>query len=246
MKFKSVFSVLLVVITAFFLTFVITAPNCVSETDCHNGVDDDGDGATDCADSDCLNVEQEVCSTKTDEDCDGLLESDDPDCVTDTGKIYISEIQYHPTNTPDEKGEYVELENAEDKYLDVSGWSITEGSSGPVTVLPPGTFIPPRGFFLCINEAMEEGEPGAQCMPKAYDCELILDNTFNEKDTVTVFNDSGAIATQKGYDSPCSEGASIEYCSGEDVPHCATLEYGADACTDKGTPGSSNSSCVSL
>ncbi|RMD83171.1 MAG: hypothetical protein D6815_07295, partial [Candidatus Dadabacteria bacterium] len=73
--------------------------------DCGNGVDDDGDGFTDCADPDCLADDDgdgyvvapcgsdcddqdpavhpgvpEVCGNGTDDECDGLADCDDPDC----------------------------------------------------------------------------------------------------------------------------------------------------------------------
>jgi hypothetical protein len=56
------------------------------EQDCGDGLDDDGDGYIDCADSDCgivsLCIEQQ-CSDGLDDDGDGLFDCDDPDCATD-------------------------------------------------------------------------------------------------------------------------------------------------------------------
>jgi hypothetical protein len=56
---------------------------------CTNGIDDDGDGATDCADSDCADdaaCAVEICGDCQDNDGDGLVDYEDPDCceVTDT------------------------------------------------------------------------------------------------------------------------------------------------------------------
>jgi hypothetical protein len=56
---------------------------------CTNGVDDDCDGAPDCADPDCSDSPAccvpapEVCFDGTDQDCDGLVGCDDPDCSSD-------------------------------------------------------------------------------------------------------------------------------------------------------------------
>ncbi len=54
---------------------------------CDNGMDDDGDGATDCADSDCTGHPScgciptpEVCNDNVDNDCDNQVDCDDPDC----------------------------------------------------------------------------------------------------------------------------------------------------------------------
>ena len=47
---------------------------------CNNGLDDDGDGAVDCADSDCPAC-PEACTNGVDDDGDGLTDCADPDCV---------------------------------------------------------------------------------------------------------------------------------------------------------------------
>ena len=43
---------------------------------CSNGVDDDGDGAIDCCDSDCIGDPDcnEICDNGIDDDCDGLID----------------------------------------------------------------------------------------------------------------------------------------------------------------------------
>ena len=57
-----------------------TASPFCAESDCGDGVDNDGDGDTDCCDSDCatdLSCAQETaCFDGVDNDCDG-----DPDCT---------------------------------------------------------------------------------------------------------------------------------------------------------------------
>ncbi len=58
-----------------------------SETSCTNGVDDDQDGLTDCADSDCAfdsACQPETnCTNGVDDDQDGLTDCDDSDCASD-------------------------------------------------------------------------------------------------------------------------------------------------------------------
>ena len=47
---------------------------------CDNGLDDDGDGATDCVDSDCPAC-PEICDNGADDDGDGAVDCDDDDCA---------------------------------------------------------------------------------------------------------------------------------------------------------------------
>jgi len=51
---------------------------------CSDGIDNDGDGKIDCADSDCANAPEcrprEICGNCIDDDGDGLVDGEDPDC----------------------------------------------------------------------------------------------------------------------------------------------------------------------
>jgi hypothetical protein len=60
-------------------------PPAGSQEVCNNGTDDDLDGDTDCADSDCTGDSScmEVCNNTTDDDLDGATDCDDPDCLFD-------------------------------------------------------------------------------------------------------------------------------------------------------------------
>jgi hypothetical protein len=49
--------------------------------DCNNGIDDDGDGLIDIADSDCAQPSPEDCDNGIDDDGDGLIDGADPDCA---------------------------------------------------------------------------------------------------------------------------------------------------------------------
>jgi hypothetical protein len=63
--------------------------NPLGMEDCADGADNDGDGAVDCADSDCTGdplccrPTPERCATMRDEDCDLLIDCADPDCGSD-------------------------------------------------------------------------------------------------------------------------------------------------------------------
>ncbi len=53
------------------------------ETNCRDGVDNDGDGATDCEDPDCWtasNCTGEICDNGIDDEPDGFLDCEDPEC----------------------------------------------------------------------------------------------------------------------------------------------------------------------
>lgn len=57
------------------------------ETDCTNGLDDDGDGKVDCADApdctvQCQATTETACSDGLDDDADGAIDCADPDCAT--------------------------------------------------------------------------------------------------------------------------------------------------------------------
>jgi hypothetical protein len=77
-----------------------------SEYFCHNGVDDDCDGAVDFADPDCSTncTPTEVeCNNYADDDCDGLPDSADPDCPPPPcdygcppGMVCIADYCYYP------------------------------------------------------------------------------------------------------------------------------------------------------
>lgn len=47
---------------------------------CGNTIDDDGDGASDCQDSDCASNCPELCANEIDDDADGALDCEDTDC----------------------------------------------------------------------------------------------------------------------------------------------------------------------
>jgi len=64
----------------------LESAGCIwTEPDCSNGVDEDGDGATDCADAadcsaDAWCVPETDCANGVDDDADGLTDCDDPGC----------------------------------------------------------------------------------------------------------------------------------------------------------------------
>jgi len=64
--------------------------------------------------------------------------------------VTISEVMYNSIG-PDV--EWVELHNASDSHVNVSGWCLTEGTvypavSGGIWILPASTVIPPKGYIV--------------------------------------------------------------------------------------------------
>lgn len=76
------------------------------------------------------------------------------------GEITLNEFMPDPVSdwngngqTGDADDEYIELYNAEDRQVDLSGWAVDDaaGSGSPPFVLSPGTSVPPRGFLVLFS-----------------------------------------------------------------------------------------------
>jgi uncharacterized repeat protein (TIGR01451 family) len=69
--------------------------------DCHNGIDDDGDGIVDCHDPDCADdpgcAGVEICGDCIDNDGDGLTDYDDPDCCGAPQALVVRRMMLQPT-----------------------------------------------------------------------------------------------------------------------------------------------------
>src|SRR5262249_27564930 len=80
-----------------------TLDSCVMTPpeDCHNGIDDDGDGLIDCHDPDCASAPGcegiEVCGDCIDNDGDGLVDYDDPDCCSSPEALDLRSMMLQPT-----------------------------------------------------------------------------------------------------------------------------------------------------
>lgn len=64
----------------FLAVIAITARASVSQENCSNGLDDDGDGLIDALDPDCAPPPTEICNNGLDDDGDTLVDTLDPDC----------------------------------------------------------------------------------------------------------------------------------------------------------------------
>lgn len=187
---------------------------------CDNGRDDDGDGFTDCSDTEC--------SGGTD--------------------VILSEIQHHPTKVKDESGEYVELMNVGDKCADISGWSINEDSGLPVTLLPGGSVVPPGALYVIAGAFYPDENCGVYAKATwKYDSTLNDTgcDTITLKDRSGVQINKVTYCTGSNGWGTCPDGAALEYCGEPSITAngtaaswvCATTTYG---CGDKGTPAAAS------
>ncbi|MEL6863556.1 MAG: hypothetical protein AAFP19_04010 [Bacteroidota bacterium] len=60
--------------------FITNNTSRLTESDCGDCLDNDGDGLVDCFDPDCNCDPKEICNNGMDDDCDGLVDQDDPSC----------------------------------------------------------------------------------------------------------------------------------------------------------------------
>lgn len=109
---------------------IVTVPVATSADFGNDGIDNDGDGLTDCAaDSDCDSGANPRCTNGVDDDGDGLIDSNDPDC--DAGNVATC------TNGIDDDGDG--LIDSADPDCDTSGG--LKGVKFTKTALNPGGYI---------------------------------------------------------------------------------------------------------
>jgi len=127
--------------------------------DCTDGVDNDGNGTADCADSAC--ADDPACAE--DDDDDGDEDDDGGGGNTDYPDVLVNEFMAsNATTVQDVTGawpDWIELYNASDETVDLEGWFITDNlenqdkSELPSFVLEPGDFL-----LLYADDDQEDGE----------------------------------------------------------------------------------------
>lgn len=114
---------------------VVIAPTERGDASCGNGMDDDGDGATDCGDLDC-------CSTSP---CAGAVS---------TRRLILSEVLYDaPSPGSDDGREWVEIRNAGTSAVPLACYALGNGGAGgydySIAQLPP--IMVPAGGCVVIG-----------------------------------------------------------------------------------------------
>lgn len=136
-------------------------PEGASEEECSDGEDNDADGQTDCEDPGCYTYS--ICQGAPDD-----TGADDTGDTGDTGPVYEDEsvcinefMASNATTLADPDGLYsdwIELHNAGDTTVDLSGYWITDDLDNPDQhELPAGTAIPAGGYLILWADSGASG-----------------------------------------------------------------------------------------
>jgi len=225
-------------------------------TRCADGLDNDSDGAADCADPDCAgfcSMASEAagmgCSDGVDNDADGLVDCQDSDCTSGgfcnstATSLLITEIMYNPAVVADATGEWFEIENTASLGATLDGCVISTPGNGASFVVPPGTFVSGSGFAVVARSGdpmQNAGIPVTVIWPG-----LILGNSGGEIQIAC----NGALLDDVSYDLisyPLANGASLQLSNGllaNDDPTGWCLSTIAFGMGDLGSPRASNDIC---
>ena len=167
-------------------------------------------------------------------------------CIRDR---VISELMINPSGSADETGEWVELYNAADDALDLSGLALGDDGVDDADidfseeVIAPGQFI-----VLC---ASEEDNGGVDCagtyLYQTFGGGFALSNT---EDEVVVISDDGDVIDTFGYgDGLAPAGQSLGVnpscldATSNDATGCWCAQSGSLSSGDEGNPGEDNDGC---
>lgn len=155
--------------------------------------------------------------------------------------IVINEFIPDPNpvvNMPD--AEFVELYNASQKYINIGGWKITDGSSNgtiPAFVMAPNTYVLLTGTASLQYFAFYPNPLGVPSFP----------SLNNSGDLIRISDDNGNIIDQLNYDnswfdnqSKASGGWSLEQVN-PFLPCSGPSNWRASVSSNGGTPGNQNS-----
>lgn len=201
---------------------------CVDPEVCDDGVDNDGDGATDCDDTDC--VGQPECTRAPAE-----------------GELVITEIMYNPNAVFDVFGEWIEVYNTTNLTLDLQGVELRD-NTGQHT-FPAGTTVAPGAYAVLVASTNADFNGG---VVGGIDYNGI--SLGNDGDVVSLVLPGApditldAVDFSEGWPSAAGEAAQFDGALDPAVDEtsdtgnwCAATEaYGRG---DRGTPGGPNSNC---
>ncbi|MBD3370042.1 hypothetical protein GF402_06745 [Candidatus Fermentibacteria bacterium] len=162
-----------------------------------------------------------------------------PGIETASDNVVINEFMAHPTASATQHlGEYIELYNNSNGYINLSGWTISN-SYGDEVVL--GTYLlGPESYYVV-------GTCGDLDLNGGYEADYVCsDLEIRDHDHLRVRNASGNLVTEVDFDSswPIVDGESCEFINPGWVStsasswSTATTTYGKG---DYGTPGTQNS-----
>ncbi len=161
--------------------------------------------------------------------------------------IVINEINYASAPTFD-TGDWIELHNAHDTSIDMSGWYFRDGNPEHRFTFPPGTIVDPNAFIILCRDSSEF----RPFFPTVANVFGNMDFGFDSNgEQLSLYDRSGSLIDMVDYDSdspwpaePNGEGQTLELVSAfwdntEASSWRASLAVG-------GTPGQQNSAVVAV
>jgi len=159
--------------------------------------------------------------------------------VSATPRVAISEVMANPRAVPDDRGEWIELHNLEQRAVDLRGWTLRSKNDRGVTI-ERSVVIPPGGFAVLARNG-DRAANGDVTAAYAWRDGLTLGNT---SDWVALHSADGSTVDSVAWTSTiagASRALSDTTASHADVMGPAwttsTTAYGKG---DLGTPGSAN------
>jgi hypothetical protein len=134
-------SILALVLGAFLVISFVAIPTCkpvpTTETNCSDGIDDDGDQFIDCDDYDCApdkncEMSKTTCADGQDNDADGYTDCDDFGCSFNCNVTACDSVK-EEENTKAECSDGVD--NDGDTFVDCDDWSCSRNVCGEVRAL---------------------------------------------------------------------------------------------------------------
>ncbi|MFC1650028.1 lamin tail domain-containing protein [Candidatus Latescibacterota bacterium] len=110
--------------------------------------------------------------------------------------IVINEINYNSSNTFDPE-DWVELYNAYDVPVDISGWVFKDGNDANSFVIPDGSIIPADGYFILSSNALKFHDEFKDVEYFAGDFGFGLSNAG---DTIRLYNSRGILVDSLMFD----------------------------------------------
>ena len=159
--------------------------------------------------------------------------------ILSSNSIVINEFMSHPTSSCTEAdGEWIELYNNTNDWINLSGWMIENSYSEEITLAT--YLLPPGGYFVL-------GACGDESLNGDYKPNYVYSGfTIHESGSITLFNNARLLVDEIEYNGgwPVQAGFSCERINPGWVSNhpstwdLATLSFGSG---DMGTPGSQNS-----
>ena len=113
-----------------------------------------------------------------------LIANFEPDPENDEYPVIINEVCY-TSDTLLPGGDWIELYNYSDQYVDISGWIIEDSDTLHSYEISSGTILPPNGFYVICNDRMEFEKAYSHVSNYEGEFDFGLDN---DEDAVKLYN----------------------------------------------------------